>query len=218
MLQIRNVQFTYQDQNPLYEDINYDFGSSWLTAIFGISWSGKTTLLHLVWWMIKPQQWSVIFQWSSLNDLTTDQLAKYRNKNVWFSFQDHVLLEDFDVAHNLQLPFLLWGGIVDDEWRRHLIDIFGIEELLHKSVHQISGWEKERVSLIKSLIHKPDILILDEPGDSLDQERRKKLYSLIVDYAQDHLVILTSHNTEILDICNLQKKQTEKHLNFFTTK
>lgn len=216
MLHINNISFAYQNQKTLYEDIEYDFGTHGMTAICGISWSGKTTLLHIIGGIIKPQRWSVVFEWLPIHDLTIDQLAEYRNKDVWFSFQDHVLLEDCNVNHNLDLPFLLWWWSMDSAWRKYLIDMFDIQWLLHKSIDQISGWEKERVSIIKAFIHKPSVLILDEPGDSLDQQKRKKLFALMQTYAEQNLVIFTTHSDQTLEDCSLHKACDREQLQFFT--
>jgi ABC-type lipoprotein export system ATPase subunit len=202
----------------LYTDISYDFGVQGITAIFGISWSGKTTLLHIVWGLMQPQSGRVVFQGIPVHELTIDQLSAYKNKNVWFSFQDHVLLEDYTVQQNLHLPFLLWWWLVDNQWKEFLIETFGIQDLLHKPIQHISGWERERASLIKSLIHRPDVLILDEPGDSLDLHNREKLYQLIMQYAQDHIVIITSHNQDLVQALDLQTTQSVQHLQFFSSK
>lgn len=218
MLRIENIHFAYNAQNPLYTNISYDFGMQGVTAIFGISWSWKTTLLHIIWGLIQPHNWRVVFEGISVHDLTIGQLSIYKNKKVWFSFQDHVLLDDYSVQKNLLLPFLLWWWSVDLQWMHYLIDVFGIQWLLHKSISHISGWEKERVSVIKSLIHKPDILILDEPGDSLDAANRHKLYQLILDYAKDHIVVITSHNNELVDHLDLQEAQNIQQLRFFSSK
>ncbi len=75
--------------------------------------------------------------------------------------------------------------------------------LMDQKVSTISGGEKERVGIVKALAHKPSILILDEPGDSLHVELRHKLYALIQSYAQDNIVILTSHSSELQEALQL---------------
>ncbi len=217
MLRLQSVSFSYQKQEKLYKSLSYDFGVSGITALRGISGSGKTTLLHIIWWLIKPQKWSVVFQWIAVNDLMHDQLARYRNKHIWFSFQEHTLLDDCSVQKNLMLPFLVWGGSPDKERYNHLVDVFMLSKLLHKSVQEISGGEKERVSLVKSFLHKPDVLLLDEPGDSLDEGLKKALRWLIQEYAQNNLVVLASHDALLIDALGLEKSLDVWSLHFLSS-
>jgi len=208
MLRLERVSFSYAQQEKLYNDLQFDFGVCGITALWGISGSGKTTLLKIIGWLIEPQEWNIIFEWISLSSFTRKQLTTYRNKHVWFSFQDHVLLDECSVQQNLMLPFLVGWWSVDREWYNYLVDIFSLRDLLDKSIESISWWEKERVSLVKSLIHKPYILLLDEPWDSLDAALKTILRNVIQDYAENHIVILASHDASLIKLLWLEQKAT----------
>jgi len=113
------------------------------------------------------------------------------------------------------LPFLFDNSQVDEGWIRHLTEYLGIMHLMDQKVHTISGGEKERVGIVKALAHKPSILILDEPGDSLHIELRRKLYALIQSYAQDNIVILTSHSPELQESLQLAPVQYADAIQFY---
>lgn len=147
--------------------------------------------------------------------LDKNDLYAYRNKTIGFAFQDHHLLGHFTARENIMLPFLFDDSDMDEGWIRHLTEYFGMMHLMEQRVHTISGGEKERVSIIKALAHRPPILILDEPGDSMHIELRRKLYALIQSYAKDNLVILTSHSPELQETLQLAPVQYADAIQFY---
>ena len=144
------------------------------------------------------------------------ELSKYRNSSVWFAFQDFNLLDSFTVEENILLHFIIWKTEIDEDWKKYLCKYFEIEKLLDKKVSKISGWEKERVSIIKSIIHKPKILLLDEPWNSLNIELKNKLYTLINDYSKDNIVINILHDEYAKDFFELELIETFDNINFYS--
>jgi len=166
-----------------------------MRGVYWPSGSGKTTLLNIVWGLMKPNKWEVFFEGKSLYAQSFDFVCKYRNSQVWYAFQNFNLLNDFSVEQNLNLPFLIWKIQKDEKFWDYLVNLVDIQKLMDKKIGQISGGEKERVSIVKSMIHKPKLLILDEPGTYLNKVLQKKIYDLMVEYTKNYwTVIFASHD------------------------
>lgn len=196
MLSIKNIWYKLS-KNYLFKNISFDV-EKWVVWIYWPSWSGKTTLLKILGGYIEATDGEILLNWKNI----WKNITKYR-KNNWFSFQDYSLL-DLTVRDNLELPFLIWKNTKDEKWIDYLIDYFQITNILDKKIQEISWGEKERVSIIKAFIHKPNIVFLDEAGGALDNKLKTKLYAFIKDYAQENIIFFVSHDKEFLEIFNLK--------------
>ncbi len=196
MLSIKNIWYKL-NKNYLFKNISFDV-EKWVVWIYWPSGSGKTTLLKILGGYIEATDGEILLNWKNI----WKNITKYR-KNNWFSFQDYSLL-DLTVKDNLELPFLIWKNTKDEKWIDYLIDYFQITNILDKKIQGISWGEKERISIIKAFIHKPNIVFLDEAGGALDNKLKTKLYDFIKDYAQENLIFFISHDKEFLEIFNLK--------------
>ena len=196
MLSIKNIWYKL-NKNYLFKNISFDV-EKWVVWIYWPSWSGKTTLLKILGGYIEATDGEILLNWKNI----WKNITKYR-KNNWFSFQDYSLL-DLTVKDNLELPFLIWKNTKDEKWIDYLIDYFQITNILDKKIQGISWGEKERVSIIKAFINKPNIVFLDEADGALDNKLKTKLYDFIKDYAQENLIFFISHDKEFLEIFNLK--------------
>ena len=187
MLNIEKIWYKL-NQNYLFKNISFNV-KKWIIWIYWPSGSGKSTLLKIIWWYIKSE-WKILLDWK---DIWTD-IIKYR-KNNWFSFQDYSLL-NLTIKDNLLLPFTIWDNKKDEKWIDYLIDYFQIKHILKKNITNISWWEKERVSIIKAFIHKPNIVFLDEAGWALDNTLKNKLYDFIKEYSQKNIIFFISHDKD----------------------
>lgn len=196
MLSIKNIWYKL-NKNYLFKNISFDV-EKWVVWIYWPSGSGKTTLLKILGGYIEATDGEILLNWKNI----WKNITKYR-KNNWFSFQDYSLL-DLTVKDNLELPFLIWKNTKDEKWIDYLIDYFQITNILDKKIQGISWGEKERISIIKAFIHKPNIVFLDEADGALDNKLKTKLYDFIKDYAQENLIFFISHDKEFLEIFNLK--------------
>ena len=196
MLSAKNIWYKL-NENYLFENISFDV-EKWVVGIYWPSGSGKTTLLKILGGYIEATKWETFLDWKNI----WKNIIKYR-KNNWFSFQDSSLLE-LTVKDNLELPFLIWKNKKDEKWINYLIDYFQISNILDKKIQNISWGEKERVSIIKAFIHRPNIVFLDEAGGALDEKLKKKLYDFIKNYSQEKLIFFISHDKDFIKFFNLE--------------
>ena len=179
--------------------INFDESIS----IVGPSGCGKTTLLNILGTLDKPDSGEVIFKGELVTHMSDDQLSKLRAEKIGFIFQSHYLLPQISVIENVILPTLAVNrkqnnSIIFDE-AESLLSQVGLKKQAHKFPSQLSGGEKQRVAIVRSLINKPNLVLADEPTGSLDKARGEDIIDLLKSLCvnnQTSLVVVT-HDVEI---------------------
>lgn len=173
-------------------------------AIMGPSGSGKTTLMNIIGLLDKPDKGEIFFKGESIANFTDDESALYRNRNIGFVFQDHLLLPHLTVKENILLP-LLAAKYSKEEFankEQHLKDLMvktGISELAAKHPFQISGGEAQRVALVRALANNPSILLADEPTGSLDAKNADVLGEILLEMNKEFgiTLILATHSNDL---------------------
>ena len=179
--------------------INFDESIS----IVGPSGCGKTTLLNILGTLDKPDSGEVIFKGELVTHMSDDQLSKLRAEKIGFIFQSHYLLPQISVIENVILPTLAVNrkqnnSVIFDE-AESLLSQVGLKKHAHKFPSQLSGGEKQRVAIVRSLINKPNLVLADEPTGSLDKSRGEDIIDLLKSLCvnnQTSLVVVT-HDVEI---------------------
>ena len=169
-------------------------------AITGPSGSGKSTFLHIVGALEPPGAGKVelggIDPWS----LAPVELARFRNREVGFVFQDHHLLPQCTVLENVLIPTLVAGGAAASEPRaRELLDRVGLSDRLHHRPAELSGGERQRAAVARALIHGPALLLCDEPTGNLDAASAALVSALLLDLHRDlrNILIVVTHSAEL---------------------
>ena len=176
-----------------------------IVVIQGDSGSGKSTLLEMIGMILKPDKVDGfklfldnndldIAKWINNNDI--NQLANIRAQYLGFMLQTGGLLPFLKIYDNILLPIKLLQKNVDNSRLEYLIDKLGISHLLNKYPKQLSIGERQRASFIRSIIHKPALLLADEPTSALDPYNANLLFDLIIEQAkQDNIAaIIVTHD------------------------
>jgi lipoprotein-releasing system ATP-binding protein len=179
-------------------------------AIVGPSGSGKSTLLHIMGTLDQPT--SGTFQLDGVNpfELADDELARFRNKQIGFIFQDHHLLPQLSVLENVLVPAIALGrpdaGCLE---RAHvLIDRVGLTDRLSHRPAELSGGERERVAVARSLVHNPTLVLADEPTGNLDRSNARQIAELLLEMQaeQEMILVVVTHNMEMAGMLNQQRE------------
>jgi lipoprotein-releasing system ATP-binding protein len=181
-------------------------GSS--TAIVGPSGSGKSTLLNLIGALDKPTSGEVRVEGQSLSGMSSAQSALFRNQTVGFVFQSHHLLPSCTVLENVMVPALAGhGDLTGKALQTRAQELLEEVGLGHRTGHrpgEISGGERQRVAVARSLINEPCLLLADEPTGALDKSNSQKLVDLIVRLNESRTLtlILVTHSQETAERMN----------------
>ena len=191
MLQLKNIRKSY-DGKVILDSISLDINDGEIVSILGPSGSGKTTLLNAILGLTEIDGGQIIFDGKDLTNVP----MKDRGFNI--VFQDYALFPNLNAYENIVYGLRNKPGISSAEEVQELISLLGLKEHLNKRIDQLSGWQKQRVALARTLVMKPNILLLDEPLSALDgviKESIKERIQLIA--KQYHLTtIIVTHDPE----------------------
>ena len=173
-------------------DLEVEEGSS--VAIVGPSGSGKSSLLNIIGLLDKPTGGKLIVDQKDLNQLGKEEVSAYRNQTVGFVFQAHHLLPSCTVIENVMLPGLAgFGGKITGSLKDRANQLLEEVGLGHRTTHfpgQISGGERQRVAVARSLINQPSVLLADEPTGALDKRNSENLVNLLKELNEEKSLTL----------------------------
>ncbi|HYE75940.1 MAG TPA: ABC transporter ATP-binding protein [Blastocatellia bacterium] len=183
---VRDVSLTLEDGN--------------FVAVMGPSGGGKSTLLHLCGAMDRPSAGRVLIEGVSLSDLSDDQLTKLRRERIGFVFQFFNLLPTLTVLENIALPLMLAHANANQAEVRakELAERVRLSHRLKHFPQQLSGGEMQRAALARAIIHKPALLIADEPTGNLDTENGTRVLELLKELNEELnlTILLATHSRE----------------------
>jgi len=219
MLNINKVSKSFHQRGIVLNDLSLIVNEGDSVSISGPSGSGKTTLLNIIGLLDRPDSGEVIFKGMSILKYDQEESAAYRNRNIGFVFQDHLLLPYLTVKENILLP-LIASKTEESEYRKKvdeslkIMERTGISDLADKYPYQISGGEAQRATLVRALVNKPSILLLDEPTGSLDKKNAGNLGDLLIRMNMDYgiTLILATHSHDLAEKMKIQYSLSEGKL------
>ena len=206
LLSAKNISKTFQGKKVL-DDINIEIKGAEIIAISGASGAGKTTLLNILSTLDKPDDTNkstLIIENQEIFILGKNDLANLRNQKIGFVFQFHELIPELSVLENVCLP----GWIKKDndvkKKAEELLKYFGLEDFTNKKPLTLSGGEKQRVAIARSLVNNPKIIFADEPTGNLDSKNSKILFDLFFKLREDYncSVVIVTHDEKSANICD----------------
>lgn len=181
-------------------------------AVTGPSGSGKSTLLYILGALEPPTSGDVTIEGQHPFRLAERELAAFRNRQIGFVFQDHLLLPQCTVLENVLVPALVHG--VDEEARgraRELIEQVGLSRRIDHRPAELSGGERQRVALARALIRRPLLLLADEPTGNLDQASADVVADLLFSLHQQQqtMLVIVTHNVALAAKCPIRFRLAE---------
>jgi putative ABC transport system ATP-binding protein len=182
VLRLENLGKRYSPQRPaLFEGLNLDLREGEYVAVMGESGVGKSTLLNLLAGLDRPDSGSVLLDGIELSTLDDDAATLLRRRAIGFVFQAFHVLPYLSVRENVALPLDLLGIPSPERGRRTLemLQAVGIEALAPRRARELSGGEVQRVAIARALVHRPRLLLADEPTGNLDTRSATQTLSLL---------------------------------------
>jgi lipoprotein-releasing system ATP-binding protein len=185
-------------------------------AVVGASGIGKSTLLHILGTLERPDAGQVFFEGSDIFAHSDDRLAQVRNRRIGFVFQFHHLLPEFSALENAAMPVMISGGdrkAAVEEAERILLRV-GLADRLHHRVGELSGGEQQRVALARALVLNPPLLLADEPTGNLDRKISLQVHELIMELNAEFkmTVVVVTHNPDLAGMLDRQMTIVEGKL------
>lgn len=169
-------------------------------AIMGPSGSGKSTMMNVVGCLDTPTSGEYILNGNHVSQMTDDELATVRNKEIGFVFQTFNLLPRSNCLANVELP-LIYAGIRSTERKKMASDALervGLGDRMDHKPNELSGGQRQRVAIARALVNKPSILLADEPTGNLDSKTGVEIMSLFDElYKQGNTIIVVTHEEDI---------------------
>jgi putative ABC transport system ATP-binding protein len=205
IINIEHIAKVYQvgsEEVHALRDVTLKIDKNEYVAIMGPSGSGKSTLMNMLGCLDTPTSGIYDFKSFSVSDMSDNELARIRNKEIGFVFQTFNLLARSDAIHNVELP-LIYAGISGTERKERakqaLIDV-GLGDRMHHKPNELSGGQRQRVAIARALVSNPAIILADEPTGNLDSKTGEEIMGLFHEiHEKGNTIILVTHEEYIAE-------------------
>jgi len=205
IINIEHIAKIYQvglEEVQALRDVSLRIDKNEYVAIMGPSGSGKSTLMNMLGCLDTPTKGKYEFNGVNVSEMTDNDLARIRNKEIGFVFQTFNLLPRSDALHNVELP-LIYAGISFAERRERakkaLVDVSLGDRITHKP-NELSGGQRQRVAVARALVTNPSIILADEPTGNLDSRTGEEIMQLFNElHEKGNTIILVTHEEYIAE-------------------
>ncbi|OYV62971.1 MAG: macrolide ABC transporter ATP-binding protein [Parcubacteria group bacterium 21-58-10] len=208
MIDVRNLKKEYTDEETptrALRGVTFTVAKGEFVSIMGPSGSGKSTLLQILSFLDRPTGGTYTFQDKGIDEMTDQELAHVRNKDMGFVFQSFNLLSRLTVYDNVEIP-LLYSAIPSGK-RRTLIEeavrAVGLEEKLFTEAGKLSGGQKQRVAIARALVTDPNVIFADEPTGNLDSVSGLQIMDILASlHKKGRTILLVTHETQTAEFAD----------------
>jgi len=205
VLTTNNLTKSYRDGEitvDVIHNINLELAKGDFVSIQGASGAGKSTLLNILGAILLPDSGTVTVNGKTLDEYEKEgKLHEYRKRHVGFVFQNHYLLPDFTAVENVMMSLMIRGQKrnVAREKSLEILEKVGLSERVNHYPSQLSGGESQRVAVARAVVHKPDIVLADEPTGNLDSNNTQKFIRILQDLQKTHqlTVLVVTHEADL---------------------
>lgn len=186
--------------------VDLDARSGEVIAIVGESGTGKSTLLHMLGALDRPDAGTILYRGEDIFQKGDEELAAFRNREIGFIFQFHHLLPEFTALENVAMPALIRHQRLSDVRGRamELLMTLGLDDRATHRPSELSGGEQQRVAVARALMNEPGLVLADEPTGNLDTKTADRLHEEILRLSRsfDHTFVIATHNLALAAIAD----------------
>lgn len=216
LLEVQNLRKTYRlgrVEVPVLRGASISVSEGEFVAVLGASGSGKSTMLHLVGGLDRPDRTSkgepassIVFDGQDIGEMDAGSLDRYRARTVGFVFQFYHLLPELNVLQNVMIAAMARHGLAFDAHRSQararaesLLDAFGLGQRLRHRPAELSGGERQRVAIARALINEPRLLLADEPTGNLDRKTGDAILDALAGIRERvrQTVVMVTHDSHV---------------------
>lgn len=203
LIDLKNVSKSYRNGDQelqVLKDVHLEVEEGEFVAIMGSSGSGKSTLMNIIGMLDRPTSGEYYLEGEEVAKLSEKKLAKVRNQQIGFVFQQFFLLSKLNALQNVELP-LIYAGVSQSK-RKALAEQYlkkvELETRMHHLPSELSGGQKQRVAIARALVNHPSIILADEPTGALDTKTGEQIMELLTELNREgKTIIMVTHEPEI---------------------
>jgi len=222
VVEISGLCRSYQEADrihPVIEQAELQIGSAEVVALLGRSGSGKSTLLNLIAGIDRPDSGQILVVGERVSSLKEPELTRFRRRRIGFVYQFFNLIPTLTTLENIALPLELnaYPGSEINVLAKRMLDAVGLVERTDAFPDQLSGGEQQRVAIARALVHRPSLVLADEPTGNLDQVAGEQVLDLMLSLVRDEQssLLLVTHSLSVAQradrILTLHKGQFHDH-------
>lgn len=203
LIELRNIERVYQmgsQEVRALSGVSLTVGRNEYVAIMGPSGSGKSTMMNIIGCLDTPTSGDYILNGHHVSEMSDDQLARVRNKEIGFVFQTFNLLPRVNCLQNVELP-LVYAGIRKSKRRQmaqEALEKVGLGDRMDHKPNELSGGQRQRVAVARALVNDPSIILADEPTGNLDSRTGEEIMQLFeILYRRGNTLLVVTHEEEV---------------------
>ncbi|MCW5908586.1 MAG: ABC transporter ATP-binding protein [Chitinophagales bacterium] len=203
MIDIKNIRKEYLMGSQLIEalkNVSVAIEKNEYVALMGPSGSGKSTLMNILGCLDTPTSGSYKLNGTEVSEMTDDELARVRNKEIGFIFQTFNLLPRLTALENVALP-MVYAGVSKaerNERAEKVMQMVGLADRMHHKPNELSGGQRQRVAIARALVNNPSIILADEPTGNLDTKTSHEIMNIFEEIsAGGNTIIVVTHEEDI---------------------
>ena len=204
----KNIRRVFPDGEGdlvVLDDVSLSIKRGTTTAIVGKSGSGKSTLLHILGLLDTPSSGELYINEENISRTSSTKRALLRRRHIGFVFQQYHLLPEFSALENIALAGQISGQSKTEAYKNalELLESFGIASRANARPSKMSGGEKQRTAIARAIIHKPTILLCDEPTGNLDSDTSESVWDILTDAVKkrEQTLVVVTHNLDLASSC-----------------
>lgn len=208
LIELKGTNKAYKNGDQelrVLKDINLEVEEGEFVAIMGPSGSGKSTLMNVIGLLDRPTSGEYFLEGQEVGNLSEKKLARVRNEQIGFVFQQFFLLSKLNAFQNVELP-LIYAGVHPakrKEIAEQYLEKVELGSRMHHLPSELSGGQKQRVAIARALVNRPAIVLADEPTGALDTKTGEQIMDLLTKLNQEgKTIIMVTHEPEIAAFAN----------------
>ncbi len=209
MIEMKNIYKSFgkdHNERKIFENFSFTISKGDMVAIMGKSGSGKTTLLNIIGGLESIDKGTYLFNGKDVSKFNEKELLQFRRKNISFIFQNFALINEYSVMDNILLPLKYRYGNIDNEKlasARELLDKLDIAYVCDQKIDNLSGGEKQRIAIARSLISNTNVILADEPTGALDEKSGYMIMELFKQMKNiGKTIIIVTHDIDVAKKCD----------------
>lgn len=207
IIEVKNVRKSFQEgdgRKEVLKDVSFSAEQGEFVVILGKSGSGKSTFMNIIGGIDNADAGSILVNGQNLDSKNDKELSAYRRKTIGFIFQNFQLIPVMNVYENIVLPMSMDGKKIEEAYVEELLSDLEITDKKECMPGKLSGGEQQRVAIARALIHRPQIVLADEPTGNLDSATGEKVLQLLISGIRKYgqTLIMITHNTDIAKLAD----------------